>query len=159
LSHALDEGVKLVRREMAADPLQPLTDLHLQPENALRSRRLIAAVHARQKKHVACPQWVAKHAAGSFSTGVHQAFRETILADSLTSMDELTADADRAHVRRITDPQGRQWVVREKVMSYDRRSTRVLVFETQEVIRVVRVYPGDWYMLAVEELIEVSEHV
>jgi hypothetical protein len=74
-------------------------------------------------------------------------------------MDELTADADRAHVRRITDPQGRQWVVREKVMSYDRRSTRVLVFETQEVIRVVRVYPGDWYMLAVEELIEVSEHV
>jgi hypothetical protein len=74
-------------------------------------------------------------------------------------MDELTADADRAHVRRITDPQGRQWVVREKVMSYDRRSSRVLVFETQEVIRVVRVYPGDWYMLAVEELLEVSEHV
>jgi hypothetical protein len=75
-------------------------------------------------------------------------------------MDETApADADRAHVRRLTDPEGRQWVVREKVMSYDRRSSRVLVFEHPEVIRVVRVYPGDWYMLPVAELIKVSEHV
>jgi hypothetical protein len=94
------------------------------------------------------------------ASSVHVAFRETILADSLTSMDDFAAaDADRAHVRRITDPEGRVWVVREKVMSYDRRSSRVLVFEHPEVIRVVRVYPGDWYMLAVDELIEVSEHV
>ena len=74
-------------------------------------------------------------------------------------MDETSADADRAHVRRIIDPEGRQWIVREKVMSYDRRSSRVLVFENEQTIRVVRVYPGDWFMLGVAELVEVSEHV
>ena len=74
-------------------------------------------------------------------------------------MDETSADADRAHVRRIVDPEGRQWIVREKVMSYDRRSSRVLVFENEQTIRVVRVYPADWFMLGVAQLIEVSEHV
>ena len=74
-------------------------------------------------------------------------------------MDLSSADADRAHVRRIVDPQGREWRVRETVMSYDRRSTRVLVFECTEVIRVVRTYPADWFTLEPASLIEISERV
>ena len=74
-------------------------------------------------------------------------------------MDEISADADRHHVRRIVDHEGRDWVVREKVMSYDRRSNRVLVFENDQVIRVVRAFPLDWFSLGTDELIELSEHV
>src|SRR3954469_24709128 len=90
---------------------------------------------------------------------IHPIFIEPVLADGLGPMDEISADADRHHVRRITDSDARQWVIREKVMSYDRRSQRVLVFENEQVIRVVRAFPAEWFTLGVAELMELSEQV
>ena len=49
------------------------------------------------------------------------------------------------------------WRVRElPPPSYDRRSTGRLVFESEELVRVVRTYPRNWQALSRDELMALS---
>ena len=51
------------------------------------------------------------------------------------------------------DSTGQVWRVSERVrLGYDRRSVRMLIFESSMAIRCVRVYPGNWRSLAPEAL-------
>ena len=53
----------------------------------------------------------------------------------------------------FTDSHGRIWRVSERErLSYDRRSIRMLIFESDMAIRCVRTYPDDWRRLEPEAL-------
>jgi hypothetical protein len=52
---------------------------------------------------------------------------------------------------------GREWAVREiGAPAYDRRTRPSLLFERDDVIRRVRLYPADWFTLSDEALYAVS---
>jgi hypothetical protein len=55
--------------------------------------------------------------------------------------------------------QGEQllWWVYEFAPSFDRRRGPVLVFESDSIVRTVRIFPSDWRALSDEELLAVSE--
>ena len=68
----------------------------------------------------------------------------------------MTSDADPivgriggdSPVRYITSADHRKWTVREIASNqYDRRDAHDLVFIAHDVVRRVRDYPRDWYML------------
>lgn len=49
------------------------------------------------------------------------------------------------------------WAVYERRSeNYDRRSAMKLVFECTSAVRLVRVYPADWFALTTDELLAVS---
>ena len=55
--------------------------------------------------------------------------------------------------RMIRDNLGRVWTVREiEGGGYDRRTSRSLVFERDEVIRRVRTYPDEWRTMSDADL-------
>ena len=66
---------------------------------------------------------------------------------------------DTAPVRRrvLLDFDGRTWTVYEAALTYDRRGTLSLVFESTEIVRRVRTFPADWHALSHAELIALSE--
>jgi hypothetical protein len=57
---------------------------------------------------------------------------------------------------RFLSELGVNWTVHESLEPAACRTTRVLVFASDEVIRCVRGYPANWYDLADEELKTVS---
>jgi hypothetical protein len=60
-------------------------------------------------------------------------------------------------VRFITDADARHWTVREMTSNqYDRREARDLVFMATDIVRRVRTFPRDWYLLDDHELYELS---
>lgn len=62
----------------------------------------------------------------------------------------------RAGGRIVAAPDGSMWRVFELVAAYDRRGPS-LVFETDGVMRRVRVYPPDWRTLSDRDLLALSE--
>ena len=61
------------------------------------------------------------------------------------------------HRRVIHDLVGRIWTVYEAALTYDRRGTLSLVFESNDIVRRVRNFPPDWSALSHEELLALSE--
>jgi hypothetical protein len=62
--------------------------------------------------------------------------------------------------RRFVDEEGRAWRVREaRVPPYDRRNGVVLLFESNEVLRIVRTYPENWRTLSNADLMQLSMKV
>jgi hypothetical protein len=60
-------------------------------------------------------------------------------------------------IRFITGADNRRWTVREMTSNqYDRRDARDLVFMARDIVRRVRSYPRDWYLLDDEELYALS---
>lgn len=60
-------------------------------------------------------------------------------------------------VRHITGADNRRWTVREMTSNqYDRRDGCDLVFMARDVVRRVRNYPRDWYLLDDERLYALS---
>lgn len=62
--------------------------------------------------------------------------------------------ASRAGGRRLR-VQGEEWLVYELLMPYDRRGA-TLVFESESIVRRVRVYPSNWRDLGDPELYALS---
>lgn len=54
-------------------------------------------------------------------------------------------------------PDGSMWRVFELVAAYDRRGPS-LVFETDGIMRRVRIYPPDWRTLSDRDLLALSEN-
>ncbi|MDQ6633675.1 MAG: hypothetical protein M3Z10_02845 [Gemmatimonadota bacterium] len=53
--------------------------------------------------------------------------------------------------------EGVGWTVYERTWGdYDRRSATRLVFESEGVVRIVRVFPAEWYSLTDDELVALS---
>ena len=60
-------------------------------------------------------------------------------------------------VVRFFDSKGCSWQVSERDrLSYDRRSVRMLIFESDVAVRCVRAYPDDWRRLDAEALESLS---
>ena len=60
-------------------------------------------------------------------------------------------------VRILTDLDGRTWTVRELAPGrLDRRSGSTLVFDTDEIMRRIRVYPENWFDLSDADLYALS---
>jgi len=60
-------------------------------------------------------------------------------------------------IRFITGADNRRWTVREMTSNqYDRRDARDLVFMARDIVRRVRSYPRDWYLLDDERLYALS---
>jgi hypothetical protein len=57
---------------------------------------------------------------------------------------------------RLFSVLGVNWMVHESLEPCDCRTTRVLVFASDEAIRCVRGYPANWYELTDEDLNSVS---
>jgi hypothetical protein len=69
------------------------------------------------------------------------------------------SDSDAVQ-RRFLDEEGRSWRVREaRVPPYDRRNGVVLLFESNEVLRIVRDYPANWHTLSNADLMQLSMRV
>jgi hypothetical protein len=58
--------------------------------------------------------------------------------------------------RRFVDGDGVHWSVYEHQETYDRRSRRTLVFESEYIVRRVRDFPSHWRELSDEELVALS---
>lgn len=78
--------------------------------------------------------------------------------DSRDAPDSLVAlRVARASGRIVAAPDGAMWRVFELVAAYDRRGPS-LVFETEGVMRRVRIYPSDWRTLSDRDLLALSEN-
>ena len=75
----------------------------------------------------------------------------------MTTDRDSTSVGEGEHVRTLTDPEGRRWVVRERrAAPYDRRMAVTLVFSGDDVMRRVQNFPPDWHTLTDEALYALS---
>ena len=66
-------------------------------------------------------------------------------------------DSGESPIRFITSADHRRWTVREmRSNQYDRRDARDLVFMARDIVRRVRSYPNEWYLLDDEQLYALS---
>ena len=79
--------------------------------------------------------------------------KDTDESDEGSELSEIRAARGRARMMIVA---GEHWYVFELRNAYDRRGAS-LVFESEQIIRVVRQYPSDWMSLSDEELYGLSE--
>jgi hypothetical protein len=84
--------------------------------------------------------------------------RETELtdADERDDKDDLNEIREARNGARVLIIAGEPWRVFELRNAYDRRGPS-LVFESEHVIRVVRLFPAEWIALPDEELFRLSQ--
>ena len=58
--------------------------------------------------------------------------------------------------RTVLDDEGRTWIVREIPNAYDRRGGTSLVFQCDDLIRRIRIFPPLWFELPDDQLYELS---
>lgn len=68
-------------------------------------------------------------------------------------LEDVTRAREQA---RILHLEGERWLVYELLPAYDRRGAS-LVFESENVVRRVRDYPGNWRELADADLLPLME--
>jgi hypothetical protein len=75
----------------------------------------------------------------------------------VTDQEQPDHAVDVKRSRRISDSEGRLWVVHEYQSSrYDRRAGTSLIFVTEDAMRRVRDYPANWFELSDDELYALS---
>ncbi len=58
---------------------------------------------------------------------------------------------------RVRWVDGVRWIVREaEPPAFDRRAGPSLIFESDEIVRRMRDYPADWFVLSGEQLYRIS---